>query len=1182
MSARVLLRERPNRAIALATSSHVLIFRHVTSSGSHTGPSASTTSVHSSSGSTTNGPRCVVELSASGKTDLSEYKTITYSVHGTLGLITVENDVFLCVVSGTSKAATVRPGENIQKIGAVDFHCLNSSEHDHLLHDDINLYNTDTLDEDGFEHDQHHQGRKEGTLEHPCLALRKLLSGGSFYYSVDFDLTNRIQDRSEDASTFDFDTFDKAYLWNSYMIKPLIDFRSRLSSFEREALDSTRLLTSAIRGFASTITVPASSSPARSAKTGLPSTLTLISRLSCKRAGTRFNARGIDDDGNVANFVETETVFWSPSGTCLSYVQIRGSIPLFWEQAPGLLPGQQKITLTRSAQATQPAFDKHFEELMVKYGNAHIVNLLSNEKQSEIELSSRYRNHVGHSSLNSRQDETASSDHGQLQETDYDFHAETRGPGGYQAAIMIRQYIQDSVDSFGYCLTETSGNTAEKVAELDEAFRSTIILQQQGVFRTNCLDCLDRTNLIQTIISHLAFEAFCGQRGEKLSPDVLARHGSLWADNGDALSRIYAGTGALKSSFTRHGKMSFAGALADARKTATRMYINNFADKGRQTTMDMLLGRLMGQAPVYLFDPINDFVTSELSRRSLEFTSSRDVKLWVGSFNLNGRSNGINSDLSPWLFPSSLPPAQLNPDIVAVGFQEIVELSPQQIMATDPSRRQAWEKAVKRTLNAAARARSLEEYVLLRGGQLVGASLSIFVKVSLLPHIKNVEGSLKKTGMSGAAGNKGAVAIRIDLDATSICFVTAHLAAGFSNYEERNRDYWTISQGLRFPRHGAIEDHDAVIWLGDFNYRIGLSHEKAKNLAANRDYERLYENDQLNLQMVAGLTFPHFSEYRLLFPPTYKYDLNTDNYDSSEKARIPAWTDRILSKSKGNQTLRQLSYSAAQSLRFSDHRPVYATFTASVRVINEAIRDRLSKELYAQRLAAIGRARTNSRSNADTLIDDLYSTSSRSSSPSLQDRGDDLLSLANESGKGPLPPASSERSKWWLDGGMPARSALQPPLTNGGASMVPNPQRPANPFGPTDKPGWIPKGAANGGAPALPSRHVGVKLEAEKPVLPSRPADPRASSTPSSTPGSAVPTRKPTPAQAAPPPVPRKKPELTASSLSRPTSTVAISAQQRAKSPGGKSLMDDDDGFDAMGGGVGGGGMSGWAPLKPS
>jgi len=63
-----------------------------------------------------------------------------------------------------------------------------------------------------------------------------------------------------------------------------------------------------------------------------------------------------------------------------------------------------------------------------------------------------------------------------------------------------------------------------------------------------------------------------------------------------ALSKIYAGTGALKSSFTRHGKMSLAGALADARKSATRIYINNFADKGRQNTIDMLLVSLVSSS----------------------------------------------------------------------------------------------------------------------------------------------------------------------------------------------------------------------------------------------------------------------------------------------------------------------------------------------------------------------------------------------------------------------------------------------------------------------------------------------------------------------------------------------------------------------------------------------------------
>ncbi len=317
------------------------------------------------------------------------------------------------------------------------------------------------------------------------------------------------------------------------MIKPLVDFRSRLSNQERAVLDSTHLITSAIRGFALTMPIPAHSSPARSSRTGLPSTLTLISRLSCRRAGTRFNARGIDDDGNVANFVETETVFWSPSGVCFSYVQLRGSVPVFWEQAPGLLPAQQKVQLTRSPQATQPAFDKHFEDLELKYGPIHIVNLLSMDKLAEVELSARYQGHVSRCSLNHPQ-EGDSREHGFLKETNYDFHAETR-ERGYEAAKLISHYIHDSADAFGYCLMERIEDHPSGAQMMDEKdiVRSVMILQQQGAFRTNCLDCLDRTNLVQTIISNMAIEAWLAPRGERPNSDLFARHGTLWADNGD-------------------------------------------------------------------------------------------------------------------------------------------------------------------------------------------------------------------------------------------------------------------------------------------------------------------------------------------------------------------------------------------------------------------------------------------------------------------------------------------------------------------------------------------------------------------------------------------------------------------------------------------------------------------------
>src|SRR2546423_5624545 len=164
------------------------------------------------------------------------------------------------------------------------------------------------------------------------------------------------------------------------MIAPLLQFRSRLTEVERKALDHSRMLTSVVRGYAGTLVIPPSSAPFRRAISNHPSTLTIISRLSSRRTGTRFNSRGVDDDGNVANFAESETIFWSPAGVCFSYIQIRGSVPIFWESSSSLLPGKQKIQVTRSPEAPQPAFDKHFEALEHVYGAVHIVNLLSPSK----------------------------------------------------------------------------------------------------------------------------------------------------------------------------------------------------------------------------------------------------------------------------------------------------------------------------------------------------------------------------------------------------------------------------------------------------------------------------------------------------------------------------------------------------------------------------------------------------------------------------------------------------------------------------------------------------------------------------------------------------------------------------------------------------------------------------------
>ena len=118
---------------------------------------------------------------------------------------------------------------------------------------------------------------------------------------------------------------------------------------------------------------------------------------------------------------------------------------------------------------------------------------------------------------------------------------------------------------------------------------------------------------------------------------------------------------------------------------------------------------------------------------------------------------------------------------------------------------------------------------------------------------------------------------------------------------------------------------------------------------------------------------------------------------SREKGRIPAWCDRVLRK---GDNLKQINYTTAP-LRFSDHRPVYATFQCTISAIDEDLKENLSQEIYAKRRADVGDTTANAR-NGEAEDEDLI--------------GYDSIAPG-------LPPASSDRRKWWLDNGMESTSA---------------------------------------------------------------------------------------------------------------------------------------------------------------
>lgn len=271
-------------------------------------------------------------------------------------------------------------------------------------------------------------------------------------------------------------------------------------------------------------------------------------------------------------------------------------------------------------------------------------------------------------------------------------------------------------------------------------------------------------------------------------------------------------------------------------------------------------------------------------------------------------------------------------DIYAIGFQEIVDLNAGNIMAASSDNAKAWAEELSKTLSRD------RPYTLLTYQQLVGVCIYVFVRPEHAKYIRDVAIDSVKTGLGGAAGNKGACAIRFVFNGTSICFVAAHFAAGQSQVTERNADYAEITRKIAFPMGRSLKSHDYVFWCGDFNYRIDMDKEELKETIRQNQLGPALEKDQLTVQKEQGNVFNDYTEGDITFPPTYKYDLFSEDYDTSEKCRAPAWTDRVLWKRRRNiqdenvydWSNGHLVHYGRAELKQSDHRPVIAIIDVDI------------------------------------------------------------------------------------------------------------------------------------------------------------------------------------------------------------------------------------------------------------
>ena len=123
----------------------------------------------------------------------------------------------------------------------------------------------------------------------------------------------------------------------------------------------------------------------------------------------------------------------------------------------------------------------------------------------------------------------------------------------------------------------------------------------------------------------------------------------------------------------------------------------------------------------------------------------------------------------------------------------------------------------------------------------------------------------------------------------------------------------------------GVNQYDLVIFSGDLNYRINMEIEDCKKIIEAKDYESLLVKDQLYSSIRSKeIEMDDFFEGQIHFPPTYKFQDGTDNYDYNE--RVPGWTDRILYRANNLSDVILCKYSSVFEAKTSDHKPVYAIF----------------------------------------------------------------------------------------------------------------------------------------------------------------------------------------------------------------------------------------------------------------
>lgn len=354
-----------------------------------------------------------------------------------------------------------------------------------------------------------------------------------------------------------------------------------------------------------------------------------------------------------------------------------------------------------------------------------------------------------------------------------------------------------------------------------------------------------------------------------------------------------------------------------------------------------------------------DWIESDMQERDVEYCTFRELRAAVVTWNVGASTPyDIRND-----FIADAIHADDPPEILAFGFQEVVDLEDRAVTAKSilgfgkkkDVKTEAYQSRVYREwrdylIKMISRYCKQYSYSELHTSSMIGLFQCVLIRQPERSNVRSLEGANVKLGLKGHYGNKGALVTRFVIDDSSICFVNCHLAAGQTQTSHRNNDVASILEAEALsPQPDPDErsslyigggdgtqilDHEICILNGDLNYRIdAIPRDTVISMIKRGELSKLLERDQIMVsrRRVSGFRLGPFTELPITFAPTYKYDVGSDMYDSSEKKRAPAWCDRLLYRGAGR--VKQIEY-RRHEVHTSDHRPVSGIFKIRVKTVD--------------------------------------------------------------------------------------------------------------------------------------------------------------------------------------------------------------------------------------------------------